>query len=84
MNPEIIRFIPFERGFPEGYFLCNTCYRLLEKRKLDLCWYLCTKCSLCLAENLSEIIKIHPDRFIDLSKLLNAAFLPALVTIDKR
>lgn len=68
-SPEVVRYIPFERGKPEGYYLCHTCFKLLERCKLDLQNAVCTKCSRCVGESLTNMMQKHPGRFIDLTKV---------------
>lgn len=69
VSPEIIRMVPFERGQSDGYFICNTCFKLMERKKFNLQTGIFTKCSLCCGEALTELIRLRPDRFVDMSKI---------------
>lgn len=75
VHPEPIYLLPFdgkmrdetEAGASSGYLLCGTCYKLMEKRKLNLGRDLCGKCVMCVAEAVTEVIQKDPTLFRDLT-----------------
>jgi len=69
INPEVMRMIPFERGIQDGYFLCNTCFKILERKRLDFDKNVFAACGLCIGESLSRIMQKDVGKFIDLSKV---------------
>ena len=66
VNPEQVYYVPFNRVSPNGYYLCKTCYRLLERYKLNIWREVCVKCSKCIGEAMTERVNKNPELFIDL------------------
>lgn len=70
VKSEDVWFIPFEgsqsQSFDGGYFLCNTCWKLLNKYKLDIYRDVCIKCALCVSEAVSRMMFKDPSKFHDL------------------
>lgn len=67
VNPEAVRYIPFSRGVDEdGYYLCATCFKLLEKCKLNIWYAVGIKCGLCAGESISARMEKDPGLFIDM------------------
>ena len=65
VNPEGAHFLPYQRGGADGYFVCSTCFKLMEQRKFDLSEQVMCKCVKCILEALTEIKMKRPDRFFD-------------------
>lgn len=65
VNPEPVHFIPFKRDEPFGYFLCHTCFKLMERCKLDIYETCCTKCVMCVAEQVTILMERDPGKFKD-------------------
>jgi hypothetical protein len=68
-NPEGVFFLPLRRGFDAGYYLCKTCWGLMQKRKFNPAISVKGKCSKCVGECLERIEHVHPDRLVNLASL---------------
>lgn len=66
VNPEGVYYVPYIFGDANGYFVCATCFKLMEQKKFDHSEDVKAKCVLCISEAIEGIIRLKPDRFIDL------------------
>lgn len=65
ITPEGVYFIPFEKDGKLGYFLCATCFRLMQAYRLNVRREVMTKCSKCVEDAVNRVIQKHPDRYFD-------------------
>jgi hypothetical protein len=65
INPWPVVCIPFRRGEPFCFFLCKTCYRLFEEKRLKLYDNINFKCGCCVAEAVTKLKQKDPSRFQD-------------------
>lgn len=68
LNPPHVYFVPLHRG-TGGYWLCGTCFKLLNNYKFDMDFGIHAKCEQCMQEALDSIGKGFPDRLHDLAAL---------------
>lgn len=68
-NPEGVKFLPFHRGAGGGLYLCMTCMRLEERKKLNWDRDLNMKCAMCVLDTVMRINSTHPDRLINLGAM---------------
>lgn len=66
VHPEPVYFIPFGKVDVEGYFLCKTCYNLLEKKRLNIWISVLVQCGLCIGQSLTYRIERNPELYVDL------------------
>lgn len=68
-NPEGIKYYPLSRGGAAGFYLCRTCMRLEERKKLNFEYGVSMKCAKCILEVVLKIHETHPDRLVNLAAL---------------
>lgn len=67
VNPEDVYFTPYKRELSSlGYYLCKTCFFLLEKKKLDLGDATGPKCGKCIEEAVFKLMTKDPGKYHDL------------------
>ncbi len=68
-NPEGGRFYPILRGRNAGFFLCKTCMRLEEKKRLKFEVAVSMKCAKCVLAAIMDNEARFPGRWINLASL---------------
>jgi hypothetical protein len=66
VHPEGVWFVPIDRTTGEGYWMCASCYKRFVAYKLDLD-DIKGKCAMCVAESVTRIHALYPDRVHDLA-----------------
>lgn len=66
VNPEGVVCIPFQKDLLFCYFLCKTCFKLMQNCRLRYDQALSPKCGVCMKEAIDKLKLRHPDRFKDL------------------
>lgn len=66
VHPEDVFFTPFERDGRLGYYLCKTCFNLLEKKRLNIDTQTGLRCGACIEEEIIKMMSIDPAKYHDL------------------
>jgi hypothetical protein len=54
---------------PPGFYLCRTCFGLLERKRFKLAYELFFQCHPCLRDTANRLATLDPGLFVDLIKL---------------
>lgn len=66
VHPEDVWFTPFKRYEKLGYYLCKTCYSLLERKRINIGTGTLIVCSACIEEQVLSMMTVDPTKYHDL------------------